>query len=91
MKYKKSLDKILFEISEKEEDKTVYQRKISTKGRSAKELNKIVKNLPTATIHSYSLEEYNTLKEIEKNLYERSESEQHRNSLKEMIKSFLEI
>lgn len=57
-----------FEIKEQTEESVVYQRVINPKGRKPKEVEKIVNDLPTATIHTISMEEYEKLKNIEARL-----------------------
>lgn len=58
----------LFEIKNQTEDRVIYQRLIKAKGRSNKKIVKEVSKLPTATIHTFTLEEFQRLKEIERKL-----------------------
>lgn len=81
----------LFEIKATFEDKNIYQRIVKTNGRSKNELRTIVNQLPTATIHIFSEENFERLKQIEKELNEKIESRKETKSLKDIIFKFLEI
>lgn len=83
----------VFEVKEKTDESIIFQRIIKQKGRSDKELRKIVDSLPTATMHTFSMEEYNRLKQIEQQIIEKflSKESKKNSSLKDLIISFFEI
>ncbi len=90
-KIKESTENPLFEIKSTSVDKNIYQRIVKSKGRSKNELKTIVNQLPTATIHIFSEENFDKLKQIEKELNEKIESRKEIKSLKDIVFTFLEI
>ena len=68
-----------FEIKEQTEESVVYQRVINPKGRKPKEVERIVSDLPTATIHTITMEEYEKLKSIEARLVNEFENKSSTN------------
>ncbi|TSE10323.1 hypothetical protein [Aquimarina algiphila] len=81
-----------FEIKEKTDESVVYQRIINPKGRKPKEVEKIVNNLPTATMHTFSEEEYDHLKSIEAKLEDEFETKSKSSSfIARAFFTFLEI
>ncbi len=83
----------VFEVREKTDESIIFQRIIRQKGRSEKDIKNIVENLPTTTMHTFSIKNFNRLKDIEQKIIEQKTSIKKRKSysLKDLIISFLEI
>ena len=81
----------LYEIKEISDYGVVYQRVITPKGRNKKEVEKEVQKLPTATLHSWTQEEYDKLKELEKKIYSEMDFSEEPRSFKDRFLEFMEI
>ncbi|MGD1945877.1 MAG: hypothetical protein ACFB0A_06385 [Croceivirga sp.] len=81
-----------FQIKNQTSESVTYKRIIKSKGRKPKEVQKIEDELPTATIHTFSQEEYEKLKEIESKLVHEIEVKEDKfNNLKKAFFSFFEV
>ena len=86
-----------FEIKEITAETVVYQRVLDKKGKTIKKIKQIKKveaSLPTATIHTISLDEFEKLKNIEAKLIKelKPKVEVSINSkIKDVFISFLEV
>lgn len=81
-----------FEIKEQTEESVVYQRIINPKGRKPKEVEKIVNDLPTATIHTITMGEFKKLKNIEAKLVNEFENKEKQTiSFRRALFSFFEL
>ena len=81
----------LYEVRTASDEGIVFQRVISTKGRSKKEIAETVKDLPTATIHSFTEEEFNKLKKLEEELYSQMKYSDEESSFKNKFLSFMGV
>lgn len=61
--------KMGFEVLEDNDDSVVLKRVISSKGKKKEDVTKIELGLPKVTIHYFNENDFNVLKEIEKDLY----------------------
>jgi hypothetical protein len=86
-----SNEKPLFELKESTDDRIIYQRVIKQHGRSKNKVKRIVNNLPTATVHFFTEEDFEKLKEIEEKLTEQIVYYKVSRSLREALFKFLEI
>jgi len=85
-------EKPLFELKESKNDKLIYKRVVKKNGNSKKEIQRRVNNLPTATVHVMSEDDFNRLKNIELELRQKMRfTIDDKKSLKDRILTFLEI
>jgi len=84
-------EKPLFELKETQEDKLIFQRVVKTHGKTKKQITSIVNQLPTATVHVMSEEDFQRLKKIEAELNSKIVFVKEKNSLKKAIFKFLEL
>lgn len=84
-------EKPLFELKETQEDKLIFQRVVKTQGKTKKQITSIVNQLPTATVHVMSEEDFQRLKKIEEELNSKIVFVKEKNSFKEAIFKFLEL
>lgn len=84
-------EKPLFELKETQEDKLIFQRVVKTQGKTKKQITNIVNQLPTATVHVMSEEDFQRLKKIEEDLNSKIAFVKDKNSFKEAIFKFLEL
>ncbi len=81
-----------FEIKKVTDDSVIYQRVINPNSKKVKKLQEILANLPTATLHTITLEEYEHLKSIEVELLDELEFKTpYENKFKKAFLSFFEI
>lgn len=89
---KENNQKPLFELKETQEDKLIYQRVINSQGRTKKQIDAIVNQLPTATIHVISEDDFQRLKRIEEELNSKIIlTKDKQPSFKGVILKFLEL
>jgi hypothetical protein len=84
-------EKPLFELKETQEYKLIFQRVVKTQGKTKKQITSIVNQLPTATIHVMSEEDFQRLKKIEEKLKSKIVIVKEKNSIREAIFKFLEL
>lgn len=81
-----------FEIKKITADSVIYQRVINSKSKKVKKFQEILASLPTATLHTITLDEYEHLKAIELELLGELEFKKpNENKLKKAFLSFFEI
>ena len=81
-----------FEIKEITDDSIIYQRVLNPNSKNSKNFKKILANLPTATLHTITLDEYEHLKAIEiKLLDEIKFKKPNENKFKKAFFSFFEL
>ena len=82
-----------FEIKKVTEESIVYQRVMDSKGRKPKKVQEILSNLPTTTLHTFTLEDYERLKEIETKLLDEIDFKNKPNIsiLQRVLSSFFEL
>lgn len=88
---KENNEKSLFQLKDSFEDKNVYQRIVKQQGRTKNEVKEIINQLPTATVHFFTEEEFNRLKEIEKELNSQITKIQEKKSFSNSFLKFMEI
>ena len=84
-------EKPLFELKETQEYKLIFQRVVKTQGKTKKQITSIVNQLPTATVHVMSEEDFQRLKKIEEKLESKIFIVKEKNSIREAIFKFLEL
>lgn len=84
-------EKPLFELRESQDDKLIFQRVVKTQGKTKKEILSILNQLPTATVHVMSEDDFQRLKKIEEELNAQIVSVKERSTLKDTIFKFLEL
>lgn len=81
-----------FEVKKVTDESVVYQRVVNSNSKKAKKLQEILSSLPTATLHTITIKEYEHLKEIEVKLLDELEFKQpSENILKKAFRVFFEI
>jgi hypothetical protein len=88
---KENNEKPLFELKETKEDKLIFQRVINAHGKSKKEINHIVNQLPTATVHVMSEVDFQRLKKIEEELQSKIVIVKEKTTFRDAIFRFLEL
>lgn len=81
----------LFELKETQDDKIIFQRVVKTQGKSKKEIKRILNQLPTATVHLMTEEDFKRLKMIEEELNSKIEFIKEKTSFRNAIFRFLEL
>lgn len=84
-------ENIAFEMLVADESSVVFQRKASNKKKKAKELKRIKLNQPTATLHYFSHEDFERLKQIEADITAQVEHQKPTFNFFAFLFKFLEI
>lgn len=91
-KQKQQTERPLFELKEELDDRIIYQRVIKNKGKNKAEIKRRVNQLPTATVHFFSEDDFTRLKKIEGDLMPHIKLvEKTSTSIRKMFFKFMEV